>query len=823
MRHTNGIDNLIKDFTHAGRTLRRSPIFATTAAVTLALGIGASTAIFSVTNAVLLRPLPYRNPDRLVLVFWENRPGNSRNFLYSNADFFDLRAGAGAVFDDIGGVASFRAFVPREDGSTEQIGKALVTTNFFRLMGAKIVFGRDFTEADAVPQPASPGVLIPPGSAAILSYEYWQRRYGGSTAVLGREMFGSGQRGPRIVGVVAPGFKLFFPPGARTDAAPDFWVANNIGYDTAHRNLLTVGAIGRLKSGVTLRRAQERLDALAPELRKNSFDPTAALRLEPMRQYLVEDVRPAILALMGAVIFLLLIACANVANLLLVRASFRERELAVRAALGGSWWRLVSQMLAEALLLSGLGTLLGVVFAWIGIHVLVGVAPATLPRIESTAIDWRVLTFAATAGLAAVAFFGAMPAMRAAKPDVNLVLRGGRAAGLRAGHLLRDAVVVAEVALSFVLLIGSGLMFRSFLELRRVDPGYNPHGLLTFFVTREWELTRQQGRLELLRELRARLQALPGVENVTAALVLPLGGGARPRNPAMTQPRPAVASAEGADMQQVMPGYFETLRTPLLAGRTFTEEDNAPGRNVVVVDQLFAANAFPNESAVGKRILLPDPATPWAEVIGVVAHQRLFSLSDPGRETVYFSDGFWGIGVSRYWMVRVAGDPSKFAATVRAEVAKVDRNMVISKMQPMEALVDRDRAGTRLSLLLIGIFAAIAVLLASVGLYGVLATVVRQRTAEIGVRMALGAPPASIFKLVVGHGLRLTAVGLAMGLLAALALTRLMTTMLVGIKATDPVTFAAMTLLFFLVAAVASWAPAARAAGLDANAALREE
>jgi putative ABC transport system permease protein len=823
MRHTNGIDNLIKDFTHAGRTLRRSPIFATTAAVTLALGIGASTAIFSVTNAVLLRPLPYRNPDRLVLVFWENRPGNSRNFLYSNADFFDLRAGAGAVFDDIGGVASFRAFVPREDGSTEQIGKALVTTNFFRLMGAKIVFGRDFTEADAVPQPASPGVLIPPGSAAILSYEYWQRRYGGSTAVLGREMSGSGQRGPRIVGVVAPGFKLFFPPGARTDAAPDFWVANNIGYDTAHRNLLTVGAIGRLKSGVTLRRAQERLDALAPELRKNSFDPAAALRLEPMRQYLVEDVRPAILALMGAVIFLLLIACANVANLLLVRASFRERELAVRAALGGSWWRLVSQMLAEALLLSGLGTLLGVVFAWIGIHVLVGVAPATLPRIESTAIDWRVLTFAATAGLAAVAFFGAMPAMRAAKPDVNLVLRGGRAAGLRAGHLLRDAVVVAEVALSFVLLIGSGLMFRSFLELRRVDPGYDPHGLLTFFVTRDWELTRQQGRLELLRELRARLQALPGVENVTAALVLPLGGGARPRDSATARPRPAVASAEGADMQQVMPGYFETLRTPLLAGRTFTEEDNAPGRNVVVVDQLFAANAFPNESAVGKRILLPDPATPWAEVIGVVAHQRLFSLSDPGRETVYFSDGFWGIGVSRYWMVRVAGDPSKFAATVRAEVAKVDRNMVISKMQPMEALVDRDQAGTRLSLLLIGIFAAIAVLLASVGLYGVLATVVRQRTAEIGVRMALGAPPASIFKLVVGHGLRLTAVGLAMGLLAALALTRLMTTMLVGIKATDPVTFAAMTLLFFLVAAVASWAPAARAAGLDANAALREE
>ena len=823
MRRTSRIDNLIRDFAFAGRTLRKSPVFAATAAVTLALGIGASTAIFSVTNAVLLQPLPYQNPDRLVLVFWENRPVNRSNFLYSNADFFDLRAGTGAVFDRLGGVASFRAFVPREDGSSEQIGKALVTTNFFRLMGAHIAFGRDFTEADAVPQPAQPEVLIPPGSAAILSYEYWQRRYAGSTAVLGQEILSSGQTGPRIIGVLAPGFKLFFPPGAGTDPAPDFWVANNIGYDAAHRNLLTVGAIGRLKGGVTLRQAQDQLDALAPELRKNSFDPAASLRLQPMRQYLVEGVRPAILSLMCAVTFLLLIACANVANLQLVRASLRERELAVRAALGGSWWRLVSQMLAEALLLSGLGTLLGVVFAWLGVHLLVGVAPATLPRIESTAIDWRVLSFAATSGLAAVAIFGVMPAMRAARPDVNQVLRGGRTLGLGAGHMLRNIVVIAEVALSFVLLIGSGLMFRSFVALRRVDPGYDPHGMLTFFVTRDWPLTRQQGRLESLREIRARLLAIPGVENVTAALVLPLGGGSRPRNSNTARPQPAPASSEGADFQQVLPGYFETLRTPLLAGRTFTEDDNAPGRNVVVIDQLLAAQAFPNESAVGKRILLPDPATPWAEVIGVVAHQRLSSLGDPGRETIYVSDGFWGIGVSRYWMVRAAGDPAKYAAAVHAEIAKVDRKMVISKMRPMEALVDQDQAGTRLSLLLIGIFAAIAVLLASVGLYGVLATVVRRRTAEIGVRMALGAAPASIFKLVVGHGLRLTAVGLAIGLLAALAFTRMMDSMLVGVKATDPSTFAAMTVLFFLVAVVASWVPAARAAGLDVNSALREE
>jgi putative ABC transport system permease protein len=329
-----------------------------------------------------------------------------------------------------------------------------------------------------------------------------------------------------------------------------------------------------------------------------------------MHRYLVAEVRPAILALMGAVVFLLLIACANVANLLLVRASLREREMAMRAALGGSRWRLVSQMLTEALLLSGLGTLLGVAFAWLGIHLLVGVAPATLPRIESTAIDWRVLAFAAMAGLAATAIFGVVPAMRAATPDVNQVLRGGRTSGFGAGHLLRDTVGVASVALSFVLLIGSGLMFRSFLELRRVDPGYRPHGILTFFATRDWQLTRQQGRLELLREIQARLRALPGVENATAALVLPLGGGTRPKNPAPPA-RPVLASSEGADFQQVLPGYFETLRTPLLAGRTFTEDDNAPGRNVVVIDQLLAERAFPNEPAVGKRILLPDPATPW--------------------------------------------------------------------------------------------------------------------------------------------------------------------------------------------------------------------
>src|ERR1017187_4754436 len=320
-------DALRADVRYAARTLRKSRGFALTAVLTLALGIGASTAIFSVTNAVLLRPLPYRNADRLVLVLWESRIWHNRNFLYSNADFFDLRAGTGAIFDEIGGVVSFRAFLPREDGTTEQVAKALVTANFFRMMGARIAVGRDFTDADAVPQPGEQHDLIPAGSTAILSYPYWQRRYGGSSAVLGQQIAG----GPRIAGVLAPGFKLYFPPDARIDAVPDYWIANNVGYDVAHRNLLTVGAIGRLKTGLTLTLAQQRLDALTPEMRRNSLDPQAPLRLEPMRQYLVEDVRPAILTLMGAVVFLLLIACANVANLCLVRASLRQRDQIGRA------------------------------------------------------------------------------------------------------------------------------------------------------------------------------------------------------------------------------------------------------------------------------------------------------------------------------------------------------------------------------------------------------------------------------------------------------------------------------------------------------------
>lgn len=815
------VDNVIKDLRYAGRALRRSPAFLLAAVVTMALGIGASTAMFSVTDGVLLRPLPYKNPDRLVL---------AEPFL-SNAYFFDLREGTKSVFEDLSAVMVFRAVAPHEDGSAERISKALVTTNFLGMMGAKITLGRDFTEADGQAPATQLEPIFPPpqGRVAILSYEYWQRRYGGNPGVVGQEMLSSGGRGPQIVGVLGPGFKLWLPAKVTAEPMPDVWIANNRGYDAGHRGDLMLRVMGRLKEGVRLERAQAEAEAAAGHWRENAPAGQAwevRMRLERLDKSLVTEVQPAILALMGAVIFLLLIACANVANLLLVRASLREREFAVRAALGAGWGRLLRQMLAEAVLLSGLGTLLGVGLAWVGMHELLGVVPANLPRLESIAINWRVLAFAALAGLAEAAIFGVMAAWRAARPEVMQILRGGgRAAGLGAGRWLRNSVVIAEVALSFVLLIGSGLMFRSFLELRRVEPGYDPHNLLTFLLIGDARgFQEPQRRMAFLREIQGRLRAMPGVESVGASLALPLAGRLFSSGLQWGAEQGRTDPGRTADISTVLPGYFETLRTRLMEGRTFTESDDAAGRNVAVVDEFAAARGFPNQSAVGKRIFVSVPNPVWLEVIGVVAHQRQASLAEAGREQIYLTDGFFGMGISRHWALRTAGDPGKYAAAVRAEMARLaPGRLAVTEIETMDATVDRAQAGTRFHLLLIGVFAAVAALLAGVGLYGVLSTVVRQRTAEIGVRLAVGAAPAGIFKLVVGHGLRLSAAGIAIGLLAALGLTRVMSSMLVGVKATDPTTFAAIVAVFFLIAAVASWLPARRAAGLDPAAALHEE
>jgi putative ABC transport system permease protein len=823
-----------QDLRFGARMLLKNPVFTLIAVVTLALGIGANTAIFSVANAVLLRPLPYKNPDRLVLGVAELRQRNVTDWPFSDVDVFDLRNGAKTTFEDIAAVNTGRRIMPREDGAPEQVRVASVTPNFFRLLGAKIVAGRDFTEDDGRPQPPATdggpsGEIRELPTIAILSHEYWQQRYGGNMAVLGKGMSRGGSGGPQIVGVLAPGFELLLPPKLNSERLPDVWLAARLSYDTANRNNVAHWIIGRLKEGARLEQARAEAEVVATESRKaDTIRQTAGFhfRLEPMSDYLVAEVRPAIIALTGAVIFLLLIACANVANLLLVRASLRQRELAVRAALGAGWRRLVRQLLAEALLLAGAGALLGLGLAWLGVRQLLAIAPANLPRLDTIRLDPVALAFTALAGLAAAVIFGLPPALQASRPDVMNILRGsGRTGGLGGGRLLRNVVVIIEVALSFVLLIGSGLMFRSFIALQRVDPGFDSRGLLTFLLLGPRGGPQPQGRATFMREAQDRLRALPGVESVTASTPFPLAGGFGPIRWGLEQALSDPSKFQAVDHQTVLPGYFETLRTPLLAGRVFTEADNAPERNVVVVDQFLAAKAFPGASAVGKRILIrartPEPE--WVEVIGVVGHQRNTSLAEPGREQIYFTDGFRSHGFASRWAVRVKGDPAQYAAMVRAEIAKLNPNLLIAELQPMDAMVKRAQAGTRFSLLLIGVFAVIAVLLAGVGLYGVLSTVVRQRTAEIGLRMALGAAPGSVFKLVVGHGLRLSAAGVAIGVAASFGLTRAMTSMLVGVEATDPITFAAMAALFLIIAIIASGLPARRASGLDPTIALREE
>lgn len=830
---------MLNEFAYAFRTLRKSPIFTITVVVTIALAIGASTAIFSVTNGVLLRKLPYKDPERLVFVRGDLQKRNVKDFPISNVDFLDVRNGAKNNFEDFAALQTFRFTLPGLDGTPERVRFASVSTNFFQMMGGSMIAGRDFQESDGAPDPQppagqagnAPAANAPPPlpTMVILSNDYFQQRFGGDRSIIGKTLPVAAAFGPppTIVGVLAPGFELLFPPKANIEQFPSVWIAARIPYDTANRNNVQWRVIGRLKPGASMTQAQAEVETICQKIRdENTISRTAGqyFQLVPMKQHLVDEVRPAILALMGAVIFLLLIACANVANLMLVRASSRERELAVRAALGAGWWQLVRQTLAEAFVLAALGTITGVGLAYLGIRQLLAIAPENLPRLNAIGIDMQVLAFSVLAGLLSAVLFGMIPALRTAKPNLMDTLRAAGRTGALGAASLRNAVVVVEVALAFVLLIGSGLMFRTFLNIQRVNLGFDPRGLLTFQLLGQTGATPQE-RETFKRQLREQLDALPGVNSVTASNPLPLAGGFSPVRWGGAEAQNDPSKFQAADLQIVLPGYFEAMGTTLLAGRTFTPEDSAPDRNLLIVDQSLAAKAFPNESAVGKRILfrVRTPEAQWGEIIGVVAHQRNTSLVEHGREQIYVTDGYVNHGAASWWALRTDGDPGALAGSVREVVRKAGKETFINQMQPMDALVVQAQAQTRFSLLLIGVFSTIAALLAGVGLYGVLATSVRQRTAEIGVRMALGAAPSRIFRLMVGKGLSLSVIGIVIGLVASFGFTRVLASMLVEVKPTDPVTFGAVALLFLVIAFLASWLPALRAAGLDPTTALRNE
>ena len=832
--------SLTRDLAFGFRTLGKTPAFTLTAIVTIGLGIGATTAIFSVVNAVLLKPLPYADAGSLVFIQGDLTARNLNDFPMAPGDYPDL-VSQGTMFQDIGGLFTNRITMEFDEGEPERIPAAFVTTNALGIMGARAQLGRLFIEADGTPLPpppqnaqgaqgaqAAPQQPPPPPQIGVISHGFWQRRFGGDPAVLGRIIRFGGGGTMEIVGVLAPDVELLWPPRLNIERRPDVYGALRVDFANASRINVFLRVIGRLKPGVSVAQAQGQVDGIVADLRERfPIKNTAGLkwRVEPMHDYIVADVRREVLALMGAVVFVLLIACANVANLLLVRASSRERELVVRAALGASRGDLIRQMLAESLVIAGGGFIVGISLAVAGTGLLRRLAPRSLPRVDLAGVDVTVFLFTAVAALAAAMIIGLIPALRASRPDAGAALRSAsRVGNLAAGRRLRNGVVIAEVALSFVLLVGSGLMIRSFVALMRVDPGFNPEGVLTMQVQPN-NLNTPEARRGFIRDVTDRLSALPGVTGVTAAFPLPLEN---QQSNARWGPLDAATDPtkfQQADVRAVQPGFFDVMQTRLIEGRTFDESDNAPDRMGIVIDQVLANKAFPGRSAVGQQLLVRvrgnEPER--LDVIGVVEHQRHAQLASDGRETIYVVDGFFGFAATSRWIIRTNGDPMNVAAAARGEVARYAPRLPITDVRPMQALVDDAMAPTKFALMLIGIFAVVAAVLAAVGLYGVLATAVRQRTAEIGIRMTFGAPRSDIFKLIIGQGLLLSGAGIAAGVVAAIVLTRVMTTLLVGVKPTDPMTFVSIIVAFMAVAALAAWLPARRAARLDPAVALRDE
>jgi predicted permease len=819
-----------RDVAFAARSLRNTPGFAVTAIATLALGIGATTAIFSVANAVLLRPLPYDEPERLAIIWGELRTRNVPDWPFAPGDLKDLMDQS-TLFEGIAGVRTGTAPLIVEGSPPQQIRTALATPNIFEVLGVRIARGRNFSPEDGRPnpivqiQPGQPQAVPPPEplpDIVILSNEFWVRQYGSDPSIVGKNIrIGGGSR--LVVGVLAPGVELHFPPRAGLERRPDVWTSARVNYEAdLTRNNVGWWPIGRMKRGVTLAAANAQVDQIAKGLwERFPGKKTVGLyfRAEGMKDDVVSSVKPTIRALMGAVMFVLLIACANVANLLLVRVAGREREMAVRAALGGSSWAIIRQLLAESLVLSLAGGILGLALAWAGVKLLLRIAPENLPRFDSVSIDPWVLGFTMAACIVSAVLFGLVPALRASRPQLTEALRaGGR--GTTGGHgaLLRRSVVVAEVALSFVLLVGCGLMIRSAIALNRVDPGFDANGLLTFKLGNMRVRSAEEAQAKVAT-IRQRLGAIPGVTGITLAAQLPLDAGPSSGRWGREEARADPLKYQQGQFHFVPRGYFETMRARIIAGRDFDASDEVPGARTMIIDEIAANFAFPNESAVGKT-LLARPGGPEAEpytVIGVVKHLRHTTLVGEENESIYFQGSFGSA-----WLVRTNGDPNSIAGPVRAALREVDPQLLVTDMAPLSDNVSRAMAPTRFALGLISVFAVLAATLAAIGLYGVLANLVRQRASEIGVRMAFGAQPSSIFRLIVGQGMVLCAFGVGVGLVGAFWLTRSMSGLLVGVTPADPVTFASMAALFFGIAAAACWIPARRAASLQPNVALRE-
>jgi putative ABC transport system permease protein len=810
---------LWKDVTYAARVLLKSPGFTAVAVLAVALGVGANTAIFSVVNAVLLKPLNYEEPGQLVLIN-HNYPKLDLKASVSAPGYTYYRDNAKS-FSGVAALTGWNVNLTGE-GEPERLQGMSVTTNLFQTLGASPAQGRAFTAEEG--QPGGNRVVV-------LSDGFWRRRFGG-LPVVGKSVTLNGEP-YTVVGVMPPDFRFGREFGGQT---PDLWspIAFTPQQLDANTSLTSeyLGVLARLKPGVSAAQAQAEMDAISADLRRQYMPGADAsnwgLLLTRYDEFVVGKIRTPLMILLGAVLFVLLIACANVANLMLARAAVRQKEIAVRTALGASRWRVVRQLLTESVLLSLAGGAVGLLLAMWGVDLLLRLNDNKIPRAAEIGLDRNVLLFTLGVSVLTGIVFGLAPAFQTSNVNLHDTLKeGGRSGkgGVRRG--VRNALVVAEMAFAVILLVGAGLLIRSFVQLQQVNPGFEPRGVLAMQVSLPGSKYREGAqRASFDRQVLEAVRALPGVRSAATITTLPMSGFNQSGSFRIEgrQTPPGESSPHG-DRWMPSDDYFQTMGVPLVRGRYFDARDTAEAPGVAIVSEALARKYWPGEDPVGQRITFEggQQAPRWREIVGVVGHVRNEGLEGESRGQYYIPYAQRPNGADLFLVVRTDAEPSTLAPAVRGAVAGVDRDLPVYRVTTMEKLVAESLAQRRFSMFLFGVFAALALALAVVGLYGVMSYAVAQRTHEIGLRMALGAQSRDVLRMVVGQGMWLVAVGLAVGLAGALALTQLMTSLLYGVSAADPLTYAGIAVLLAAVAFFASYLPARRATKVDPMEALRYE
>jgi putative ABC transport system permease protein len=808
------LESIWQDIRYAMRSYAKAPTFTIIMLTTLALGIGASTAIFSMVDGILLRPLPFADPDRVIWINQVNPRGNLMSVSWP--DFLDWRARVRS-FESLAAGRTNPVTLTGRDVARRIDGRR-ITANFFDVLGVRPAIGRNFVDSDDRPG-AEP--------VAIVSDTFWRRELGGDAEAIGQRVV-LDSRAVTVVGILPPGFRYV--------RDTDVWVA--MGPFAADEVLLMRGnhagyfGLGRLKSGATIEMASSELQAIQSDLGRQypQTNSGVGVRLELLSSRIVNTVRPTLIVLFGAVGCLLLIACVNVANLLVARGAARHHELAVRAALGGGRLRLATQLLVESSLVSAAGGLFGIAFAAGLLRALIAMAPQGTPRLDEVHLNVTALLFAFGAAAACGIVFGAFPAMQVSSVSgQQVVVRGRTAGGSARSHRLRRGLMVVEVALALVLLTGAGLMIRTVVQLTRVDTGFRPDHLLTLQFSFRGDRYTEPKRVTFVDEALARVRALPGVSSAGAVLSLPIDG-SQWNSVFVAEGQPVPAQRDllpSAAMTPVSAGYFETMDMRLVRGRLFTPADGPQSSRVIVINETLARRMFGGENPLGKRLKqgwpeTPEQMSPWREVVGVVGDVKFDGLAELTPMQVYIP--FSQAPTSNVSLVvRTQVDPAPMQSSVEAALHALDRDMPVYEVRTMDRVLETSIARERMAVLVLVVFAVVALILASVGLYGVVAHGVTERTHEIGVRIALGAEPRHVLGLVVRQGLSMAALGTAIGIAGAFALSRWIEGLLFGVTATDPTTIVAVVATLFTVALIACYVPAWRATRVDPTQALRTE